>query len=299
MINSKALAEHLNGEHLGTPSSVARIVQYKSGDFREDTLTWLSDKNFHLFSKDLNGVLITSRNFNLYDDQCSFTLIKVDNPRMAFMKAIDLIYPPKRHPSKTESTAVVADTAVIGQDCYIGHHVVIGENVRIGKNTVVLHNTVIEDNTVIGDHCNIGTNVSIGGEGFGYEKDENGRYLVIRHVGNVEIHDYVDIGNNVCIDRGVTGSTVIKSNVKIDNLVHISHGVTIGANSLIIAFAMLGGSSTIGENVWVAPSSAIMNQKSVGDNALVGMGAVVVKDVAAATTVAGNPAKVLPPKNQS
>ncbi|HTN46470.1 MAG TPA: hypothetical protein VL098_09000 [Flavipsychrobacter sp.] len=299
MINSKELAESLNGEHIGTPCSVTRIVQYKSGDFREDTLTWLSDKNFHLFSKELNGVLITSRNFNLYDDQSSFTLIKVDNPRMAFMKAIDLIYPPKRHPSKTESTAVVAATAVIGEDCYIGHHVVVGENVRIGNNTVVLHNTVIEDNTVIGDHCNIGTNVSIGGEGFGYEKDENGRYLVIRHVGNVEIHDYVDIGNNVCIDRGVTGSTVIKNNVKIDNLVHISHGVTIGANSLIIAFAMLGGSSTIGENVWVAPSSAIMNQKSVGDNALVGMGAVVVKDVAAATTVAGNPAKVLLPKTQS
>jgi UDP-3-O-[3-hydroxymyristoyl] glucosamine N-acyltransferase len=73
--------------------------------------------------------------------------------------------------------------------------------------------------------------------------------------------------------------------------VHIAHGVEIGENSLIIANAMVAGSTTIGKNVWVAPSASILNKLTVGDSALIGMGAVVVRNVESKQTVVGNPAK--------
>ena len=82
-------------------------------------------------------------------------------------------------------------------------------------------------------------------------------------------------------------------NVKIDNLVHISHGVIIGANSLIIANSMIAGSSIIGEDVWISPSSSILNKKCIGNNSVIGMGAVVLKDVKEGQIIIGNPGKEL------
>jgi UDP-3-O-[3-hydroxymyristoyl] glucosamine N-acyltransferase len=85
-------------------------------------------------------------------------------------------------------------------------------------------------------------------------------------------------------------------NVKIDNLVHISHGVQIGKNSLIIANAMIAGSCEIGENVWVSPSVSIIQKTKIGDDSLIGLGSVVLKDVEASSIVVGVPAKKIKDK---
>ena len=135
------------------------------------------------------------------------------------------------------------------------------------------------DNTIIGNNVTIGCNNTIGGVGFGYEKDEFGEYKLIKHIGNVVINDGVEIGNNTCIDRGVIGSTIIGENCKIDNLVHIAHGVNIGKNSLIIANSMIAGSVTIGKNVWIAPSTSVINGAKIGDNSMTGIGTVVIRDI--------------------
>ena len=116
------------------------------------------------------------------------------------------------------------------------------------------------------------------------------------HIGNVHLKENVEIGNNVCIDRAVMGSTLLSENVKVDNLVHIAHGVQIGKNSLIIANSMIAGSVVIGDNVWVSPSASIRQKLIVENDALVGMGAVVVKNVTESSVVAGNPAKLFPKK---
>ena len=89
---------------------------------------------------------------------------------------------------------------------------------------------------------------------------------------------------------------MIEDNVKIDNLVHIAHGVHIGKNSLIIANAMVAGSVSIGENVWVAPSSSILNKVDIKSNSTIGMGAVVLKQVEEGDIIVGNPGKVLEKK---
>lgn len=50
---------------------------------------------------------------------------------------------------------------------------------------------------------------------------------------------------------------------------------------------------TIGNNVWIGGSATILPGVSIGDNAVVGAGSVVTRDVAPNTVVAGNPAKVI------
>jgi UDP-3-O-[3-hydroxymyristoyl] glucosamine N-acyltransferase len=190
-------------------------------------------------------------------------------------------------------SAYIDSSSSIGSDCFIGNNVVIEENCVIGNSVQIDHNTVIKQGTIVEEKVIIGANCTIGGVGFGYEKDADGIYTFMPHLGNVVIKAGVEIGNNVCIDRAVLGSTILSKNVKVDNFVHVAHGVFVDENSLLIAHAMIGGSTKIGKNVWVAPSTAIINACTVGDNALIGMGAVVVKPVEEGKIVVGNPARPL------
>jgi len=54
---------------------------------------------------------------------------------------------------------------------------------------------------------------------------------------------------------------------------------------------MIGGSTKIGKNCWIAPSVSVMNKLTIGENVVVGLGAVVIRDVDANSTVVGNPAR--------
>lgn len=54
----------------------------------------------------------------------------------------------------------------------------------------------------------------------------------------------------------------------------------------------------IGRNVWIGGGAIILPGVTVGDDAIIGAGAVVTRDVPEGATVAGNPARVLPTKSQ-
>ena len=50
---------------------------------------------------------------------------------------------------------------------------------------------------------------------------------------------------------------------------------------------------SIGKNCWISPSSSIKNQITIGDNVLIGLGAVVIKNVESNCVMIGNPARLL------
>jgi len=254
-------------------------------------LCWCSEKNMDKLAFVKQGVIICSKNSpdSAFNPDCTYIL--VNNPRLAFKKVIETFFAEKNIEFVIEKTAQIHSSSKIAERVKIGHNAVVEASVEIGEGTIIGHNTVILKGTKIGENVKIGANTTIGGTGFGYEKEEDGQFALIAHIGNVVIEDNAEIGNNTTIDRAVIGSTRIGKNVKIDNLVHIAHGVEIGENSLIIANAMVAGSAKIGKSVWVAPSSSILNKVSIGDNATIGVGAVVLKDVAQNDIVAGIPAK--------
>lgn len=273
---------------------ITKALAITDVNFSTVSIGWCSDNNKHLLNTVSSGNVIVSKAVyeEFHNKITGIHLLPTEHPRRAFLKVLQSFFVEQPvygniHPSASINDSVQMDkqAVVIAQNVVIEHGCTIGKNVTIGANTV------IKSNSVIGDNCSIGSNCTIGGVGFGYEMNEDGEYELMPHIGNVVLKNNVEIGNNVCVDRAVMGSTILHENVKVDNLVHIAHGVEIGKNSLIIAHAMIAGSVKIGENVWVSPSSSIRQKLVVEDNALVGMGSVVVKNVKEKTIVAGNPAK--------
>lgn len=291
MISTHDLIEFLKPiEVIGNSTqSISNAVQIDVANTRDDVLMWVSLKNNFKLLELNHGVVICSQ-IEQTQIKPNCTYLICENPRLAFQKVLTHFFVPKREIGIAAS-AFIADTVKLGEGLFIGQNVVIEARCVIGDNTTIGHNTVIKADTIIGSDVIIGSNNVIGGVGFGYEKDETGTFVFIPHLGNVLIKDKVEIGNNTCIDRAVLGSTILEKNVKIDNLVHIAHGVFIDENALVIANAMVAGSVRIGKNSWIAPSSSILNQKTIGHDATVGLGAVVVKDVADNEIVMGNPAE--------
>ena len=266
--------------------------------FDSGSFGWCSDKNIVKLQSLQGGfVLISEAGKKTIDFETGANLLVVSNPRSAFASVLKEFFAPRKYYGKVHASAWIdPSVGYNSKSVLIGANVVIEEGCVIGDHVSIDHNTVIKSGTVIKDNVQIGSNCTIGGVGFGYEQDETGAYVVIPHIGNVLLEENVEIGNNVTIDRAVMGSTHIGNNVKVDNLVHIAHGVSVGRNSLIIANAMIAGSVSIGENVWVAPSASVIQKVSIADNAVVGLGSVVVRDVLEGSTVVGVPARPRPKK---
>lgn len=275
-----------------------RLQEINSASFDHNSLGWCSDKNEQYLYSITKGTVILSNflNIRLIELQIpiSFNRIVVESPRLAFLRVMKSFFVDKVQFGQIHSSVVIHETVVMNSNnCNIGPNVVIENNVFIGDQVEIGPNTVIKSGSIIKDNVTIGSNCTIGGIGFGYELNEDNVYELIPHIGNVVLSENVHIGNNVCIDKAVIGSTIIERDVKIDNLVHIAHGVHIHENSLIIAHAMIAGSVVVGKNSWISPNSAIKQKVTIGENAIVGLGSVVLKNVLKNQTVAGVPAKLI------
>lgn len=216
--------------------------------------------------------------------------IRSPNARLDFMRVVQQCFAPPR-PRGTHATASVAKTAHIAEDAYVGPLCTIGENVKIGSGTVIHAGVHIYHDVHIGQNVTINSGTVIGADGFGYERNAEGAFEKFPHVGGVVIEDNVEIGANTCIDRGTLGNTRVCEGARIDNLVHIAHNTVIGRHAAVIADAMIGGSTQIGDYAWIAPSACLRDRIAIGERAVVGLAAVVTKSVPDGVTVMGSPAR--------
>jgi UDP-3-O-[3-hydroxymyristoyl] glucosamine N-acyltransferase len=276
----------------GRVSAVATDRQAGSAD-----LAWLSPRNAAAEPERAEAfegaLLICPRTCGTRFVSGTGSRVAVARPKRAFVRVLEQFFAEStetRWPAAGE--APIAADALIAPDACLSAGVTIASGVTIGAGSRIGPNTCIA-NCTIGANVSIGANCSIGQAGYGYERDEDGALLHFPHVGRVVIDDDVDIGANTCIDRGAIGDTVIGRGAKIDNLVHIAHNVQVGAHSMLIANTMIGGSVVIGERAWVAPSACIKNQVTIESDAVIGLGAVVLRDVAPGEVVVGNPARIL------
>lgn len=146
---------------------------------------------------------------------------------------------------------LVDPKARIGEGTVVEPGAAIGPDVVIGKNCFVRTNVSICCPAIIGDNVMIHPNTVIGADAFYYKRrpERELQHDKLFSGGTVVIEDEVEIGANCTIDRGVSGETRIGAGTKIDNLVHIAHGVVIGKNCLIAAQVGIAGKTTIGDNV--------------------------------------------------
>jgi UDP-3-O-[3-hydroxymyristoyl] glucosamine N-acyltransferase len=272
-----------------TRDYVVYPVTFDENNTFPEKLMWVNNKNQSKLKSETQGTIICQEGTKI-PEHPKANFILVENPRDTFRIILEIFFKEKQ-PVSISKTAQIDPSCVLGDQLFIGHNVVIEKDCRIGNNTSIGHNSVLLSGTIVGNHVTIGCNCTLGGIGFGYEKNAEGVYQVMTHLGNVLLEDYVEVGNNTTIDRAVLGSTHIKNNVKIDNQVHIAHGVEIGENSLVIANSVISGSTKIGKNVWVAPSSSILNKLNIKDNAYIGIGSVVIWNVKENEKIFGNPAR--------
>lgn len=228
-------------------------------------------------------------------DATSRTLLLVAKPRLAFIRVMNRFFAPPR-PVGIHPTAVIHPEAKLGNDVHIGPFTYVGR-AEIGDGTVIDGHGHIYDGVRIGRNCTIQAGAVIGARGFGLERDEQGVFEELAHIGGVMIGDGVLVSSGVVIARGTIGDTVIGSGTKIDPLTEISHNVVVGPNCGICASVVVAGSVQIGEQSWVSFCASLRNGVRIGARATVGMGAVVTKDVPDGATVYGVPASEAGPRH--
>jgi acetyltransferase-like isoleucine patch superfamily enzyme len=179
-----------------------------------------------------------------------------------------------------------------GSGSQIASSAQIHDHVAIGADCQIMDNVVVLPQTYIGDRVVVMPNTTIGGQGFQHGPIQ-GRQRLIPHAGGVYIGDDVTIGSNVCIDRGLFGEwTWIGKGAHFDNLIQVAHSALVGEDAAITACAEISGSATIGDRVWLGPNSSVIHGRRIGNDALIGIGSVIVRDIPPYAVAYGVPARV-------
>ena len=224
--------------------------------------------------------------------------------------------------------AVIGDHVVLGPHATILPHVVIYPHARIGSHFFAHAHAILREHCQLGDHVILQNGAIIGCDGFGFarqspappaettvlsearsaeSKDPRNSSLPlplpssspsphipawhkILQTGPTILEDHVEVQANSTIDRASIGETRIHSGAKIDNLVHIGHGSTVGEDSLLCGQVGLAGSTHIGKNVILAGQVGVAGHCTIGDGAIATAQTGIPSDVAPGATVSGYPA---------
>ena len=219
----------------------------------------------------------------------SSALIAVENARGAMAQLLQLVAK-TINPTRQgiEQPSFISEGVQVPEDAYIGAFAYIGKNVRLGKGVQIYPQVYLGDNVVIGDNtilyagskvyynCQVGANciihsgVVIGADGFGFEPDSKGLNQKIPQIGNVVIEDDVEIGANTTIDRAMMGTTIVRSNAKLDNLVQLGHNVEIGQSTFMCAQVGVAGSTKIGHHCILAGQVGVAGHIEIADQCVFG-----------------------------
>ena len=242
--NSQTMFEYVSSIFNSKDNSIAYINDMRSLSYMDETK--------------ISCIIATSE----IASKIKIPVVIHENPQLLFIKIIKESY----NPSHSSMFSNAIDTCnKIDPSATIGINSVIGKNVTIGKSSIIYPNVTIYDGSIIGDNVIIQSGSVIGSDGFGLIKDSD-FWIKVPHIGNVVIANNVEIGANTTIDKGTIDSTIISDNVKIDNLVHVAHNVTIGKNTAIAACVGIAGSTSIGENCTIGGGSGLNGHICIADN---------------------------------
>ena len=298
------IATQLDGQVLGDPSLV--LTGFAPADkARPGDLTFAENETyFQRAEQSAASAILVEGAF----PPATKTLIRVASARIAFARVLPLFFPEPPVTSGVHPASVVAASAQVDPTAWIGPFCVIGEKVQIGPrcvlhggnhlgagsvlgaDTQLFPNVVVYARTQIGQRVRIHAGSVIGSDGFGYVLD-SGVHRKVPQVGQVIIHDDVEIGANVTVDRGALGPTIIGRGTKIDNLVQVAHNVTIGEHCLVIAQVGIAGSTKLGSYVTLAGQAGLAGHLKIGDRVMVAAQSGVMHDIPEGERWLGAPAQ--------
>lgn len=157
---------------------------------------------------------------------------------------------------------------------------------RVGRRAYVAQNVLL------GQRVRIHDLAMVGSRPFEFLRNEEGCLLNgFPRSGSVQINDDVEVFPFANIDAGFLDDTIVGARTKIDHHVHVGHNAIIGEDTLLCAGAIIGGHANVGDGCFIGINASIKPRVTIGHAAIIGMGAVVLEDVPAGETWAGNPAR--------
>jgi UDP-3-O-[3-hydroxymyristoyl] glucosamine N-acyltransferase len=294
----KEIAKYLDGELIGNAElEISNVGKIETAGKNE--ITFISNPLYEkYFSVTKAGAVLVSKTFESKEIRKDLTIIKVRDPYLAFVKLLELF-----NADEAATEFGISDTCIIGKDSKVGEKVFIddfvkiGSGCKIGNDTRIMAGSIIgngvnigincriENNVVIYKNCKIGNNVHvhsgtiIGSDGFGYAKQEDGKFKKIFQTGNVVIEDDVEIGSNCTIDRATLGETRICRGVKMDNQIQIAHNVYIGEDTVIVAQVGIAGTTKIGKRCMIGGQAGIVGHLTICDDVIIGAAVGVSKSI--------------------
>jgi UDP-3-O-[3-hydroxymyristoyl] glucosamine N-acyltransferase len=305
-LNLSELAERLECRLEGDPNleirRVAGIEQAGPGD-----LTFLANPKYQQFLQTTraSAVLVTSETPRT---QVGPAFLVCSHPYLKFAQALGLLACGSTPPDGIDPSALVAPDAEIEDRVSIGALVVVGAGARLGARTVLYPGTIIGPGARVGCDCVIHARVSIrervqlgdrvvvqdgaviGSDGFGFVKQPDGTHVKIPQHADVIIEDDVEIGANTTIDRPAVGETRIRAGTKIDNLVQIAHGVSVGRRVLFAAQVGIAGSTIVEDDVVLAGQVGVAGHLKIGHGVVATAQTGIPNSVPPDTMISGYPA---------
>jgi len=232
------------------------------------------------------------------------TVIRCADPYLAFARALELFHPrpapvPGVHPlavveGRADGATVMAFAwvgpgAEVGPGTVLHPHSYVGAGARVGRDCVLMAGSVVADGCVLGDRVWLNPGAVVGGEGFGFVTTAGG-HVKIPQTGRAVVQDDVEIGVNSSVDRAAVGDTVVERGAKLDNLVQVGHGATVGPDSLLVAYAGVAGSTRLGRGVVLAARAGVLGHLEIGDGVQVAAYGLVTEDTPAGARRSGIPA---------
>ena len=277
------LATMLDGKLEGNPdvkvSNIAKIEEAGNG-----MLSFIANPKYEEFIYSTQASILIVNESLVIEGTVKPTLIRVKDAYSSFALLLEKYKQMVgnktgiQQPSYSPSSVKLGANVFVGAFAYLGENVVLGNNVKIypgvylGDNVIVNDDSTIYPGVKVYDNCVLGKRVIlhagcvIGGDGFGFAPQEDRSYKKVPQIGNVVIHDDVEIGANTTIDRATMGSTVIRQGVKLDNLIQVAHNVDIGTNTVIAAQTGVSGSTKIGQNCVIGGQVGMVGHIHIADN---------------------------------
>lgn len=223
----------------------------------------------------------------------------------------------------------IASTSIIGNNVILRDGVIIEDNVTIGDNCYIDYNTIIKQNVSIGSDSFIGANSILGEVLMDFFDDYTekshplviGEHALIRSgailYGDSQIGSHFQAGHRVTIRE----KTKMGSHVTLGTLSDIQGDCIIGDYVHMHSNVHVGMKTTLKDYVWVFPYVVFTNDPTppsetlsgvtvekfavvctgtvvlpgvhIGQDALIGAGTNLTKDVPEMSIVVGNPGKVI------
>jgi UDP-3-O-[3-hydroxymyristoyl] glucosamine N-acyltransferase len=281
---------------------VAGIEHARPGD-----LTFLANAKYHphLATTQASAVIVDERTPR---EGTRATFLRAAQPALAFAKAVGLFQQPLAPQAGIDRLSAIAPDATIGEGVSIGPFVVIGAGAAVGARTAIYPNVVIGPGARVGEDCIIRSHVSlrdrveignrvilhdgvvVGSDGFGFVRQADGTHYKIPQTAAVVIEDDVEIGANTTIDRPAVGETRIKAGAKIDNLVQIAHGTSIGRRVLFASQVGVAGSTVVEDDVVLAGQVGVAGHIRIGKGVVATAQTGIPNSVEAGEFISGYPA---------